>query len=331
MPVYSEFQSEGDAGQAFNQGQNAGMSMMERAQQMEQRGAQEERQKAIFQAAMPVIQAKNQADLATAHATINHVVQTQNLMTKAAQVSDTANTEFQDAQQLSDWTAKADALGALQAKYAWMGQLPTYKPFVDAINNARVEAHQSAMADMKLTGDLEIAKANNSTKQYIADQRAQGAADVANIRAAASTLNANARVNAPTDLVKNLTSVRSMILNGDDSGAEAMMGMMQAKAGVTPVHIADSLTKLADGEDKSAAVAKATGNDENFQKFSTNAQLLRTQAEGMLKKAATPTTPTAAPVSSATTSTPKNVTPEEYAKIPSGSKYWWNGQEITKK
>jgi len=331
MPVYSEFQSEGDAGQAFNQGQNAGMSMMERAQQMEQRGAQEERQKAIFQAAMPVIQAKNQADIATAHATINHVVQTQNLMTKAAQVSDTANTEFQDAMQLADRDAKANALSAVQAKYSWMDQLPQYKPFIAAVNQARVDNHTNALADMKLSGDLEVAKANNLTRQYVADQGVQKATDVANIRAAASTLNANARVNAPTDLVKNLTAVRQMVLSGDDAGAEAMTDMMQAKAGITPVHIADSLTKLADGEDKSAAIAKATGNDENFQKYSTNAQLLRTQAEGLLKKVATPTTPTAAPVSSATTSTPKNVTPEEYAKIPSGSKYWWNGQEITKK
>jgi len=329
MPVVAQFDSGGDAGQAFNAGQNSGMSMMERAQQMQQRGAQEERQKAIFEAAMPVLQADNAAKIATANATINHVVQTKNLEAKAAVVSEAANAEFQDAQQLADWNEKANALGALQAKYAWMGQLPAYKPFVDAINQGRIEAHQSAMADMKLSADLEVAKANNETKQYVADQRLQGAADVANIRAAASTLNTNARVNAPTDLVKNLTSVRSMVLSGDDSGAEAMMDMMQAKAGVTPVHIADSLTKLADSEDKSAAIAKATGNEENFQKFSTNAQLLRTQAEMQLKKAATVTTPTAAPA--ATTSQQKNVTPEEYAKIPSGAKYWWNGQEITKK
>lgn len=327
MPVIPQYMGSANPGQAFNQGLDSGMSMMERAQQMEQRGAQEERQKAIFQAAMPVIQAKNQADLATAHATINHVVQTQNLMTKAAQVSDAANAEFQDAQQLSDWTEKANVLGALQAKYAWMNQLPTYKPFVDAINNARIEAHQSAMADMKLNNDLELAKVNNSTKQYIADQRLQGVTDAANIRAAASTMNANARVNAPTDLVKNLTSVRSMILNGDDPGAEAMMEMMQAKAGITPVHIADSLTKLADGEDKSAAVAKATGDDVKFQQYSANAQLLRTQAEGLLKKASTTTTPTA------TSGTPKVTFPasREGKQVigPDGKKYViQNGQPV---
>ena len=302
MPVTSQYMGSENPGQAFNAGQSAGMSMMERAQQMEQRGAQEERQKYIFQAAMPVIQAKNEADVATANATINHVVQTQNLMTKAAQVSDTANTEFQDAMQLADRDAKANALSAVQAKYAWLNQLPQYKPFVDAVNQARVENHQNAMADMKLTGDLEIAKANNQTKQYMADQRLQGASDVANIRAAASNLNANTRANAPTDVVKNLTAMRSAILNGDDSTAEAIQTMMQQKAGLTPVHIADSLGKLADSEDKSAAVAKATGNDENFQKFSTNAQLLRTQAEGMLKKAATVTTPAATPTATASQS-----------------------------
>jgi hypothetical protein len=329
MPVTSQYMGPTNPGQIFNQGQEAGMSMMERAQQIQQRGAQEERQKAIYEAGLPVIQAANEAHIATARATIDHVVQTKQLETKAAQSSGDLNKEFQDIMQLSDYNAKDTALSGFQAKVAWLDQLPAYKPFVDAVNGARVQNYSGLMADMKFTNEKEIALQNNEVKRYQTDQRLQGATDTANIKAAASTLNANTRANAPTDMVKNLTSLSQMILDGNDSGAEAMMSMMQAKGGVTPIHIADSLTKLADSEDKAAAVAKATGNDEKFQQSSTKAQLFRTQAETQLKKATSVTMPTAAPA--ATALQPKNITPEEYTKIPSGGKYWWNGQEITKK
>ena len=304
MPfIAPQFEGGGDAGQAFNAGQNSGMSMMERAQQMEQRGAQEERQKAIFQAAMPVLQAKNQADIATANATINHVVQTQNLMTKAAQASGDLNTEFQDIMQLEDYDEKDRALSSFQAKTAWLGQLPAYKPFVEAVNGARVENYKGKMADMKITGDIEVAKANSLSRQTVQGMRGDTAENIAACKAETALSVEDKKATAAKELETMRGNTKSLIAGG-----------------MTPIKVAEAYTSLADSEEKNAAMLKLTGDEEGYKARIAKAQTLRTEAENTLKGSA-----------SASDSHQKNVTPEEYAKIPSGSKYWWNGQEITKK
>jgi hypothetical protein len=286
------------------------MSMMERAQQMQQRGEQEGRQKAIFDAAMPVIQAKNAADIATANATISHFQQAQGLRTRAAVASDTANQEFLDAQQLSDWTTKSDAMGALQAKYAWMGQLPEYKPFVDAVNNARIEAHQSAMADMKLTGDLEIAKTNAQARIEATTIREQGLLDATTIKAGAATQNAETKATAPTAELKNIAAYAKAVASGDDTSASMIEDYLQSKHGMAPTKVADSLTRMAANEEKLANIAKQNGDDAAYQLRTSNVDKLRTRAEGILaeqsKPAATPS------VSMPSTVAPTKVAPDAH-------------------
>jgi hypothetical protein len=339
MPVYSEFQSEGDAGQAFNQGQNAGMSMMERAQQMEQRGAQEERQKAIFQAAMPVIQAKNQADLATAHETIQNAVSVQNQRQQILPILAQARTEFHNNQFIPDINERAAANTQWLGKYAQIANIPDYKGEFDTYNHLSTQttqdqmkiatlANQNDMMSQKLKMSETLMGDKVASSEKIAGLKYQTNLDIANANIASRNLIASGKQGDAAAIQNDMNAINQNLAAGNQGTADTIAQAMQTKYGLKPNQIADSLSKLADGDDRSAAVAKATGNEENFQKYSAKAQLLRTQAEGILSKATTPVT--AAPVT-ATTSQPKNVTPEEYAKIPSGGKYMWNGQEITKK
>jgi len=181
MPVYSEFQSEGDAGQAFNQGQNAGMSMMERAQQMEQRGAQEERQKAIFQAGLPLLQAKNQADLAEAHDKMAQFIDLQDQRQQMLPVLSQARKQFHDNQLIADPIASAKANTQWVGQYSQLANLPEYKAEFDNYNHlatqaserldkiAFLKAHNDAAANklvppiVRLAQSYQDALANNPT------------------------------------------------------------------------------------------------------------------------------------------------------------------------
>lgn len=303
MPVVPQFESQGDAGQAFNAGQNAGMSLMERAQQMQQRGDQEARQKAIFDTALPLLQAKNQADIATAQATMAGFQRAQALRTKAADQADTAMGEFEDAQQLADWNDKADAMGGLQAKWAWMEQIPEYKPFVNAINDARIQAHTSAMADAKLNNDLDRTKMLTGSRETIAGDKLTSAEDIA------------------TDKAQSAERIATLKVEGDKS-IETMKNSvkMMLDGGMAASHVADSLTKLADSEEKNAAMLQLTGDDVGFKARMEKAQVLRSRSAELLKGAQNESRPPAA-----STSTPKTPTARDIQHLqanPESAKYF---------
>ncbi len=299
---------------AFNQGQDSGMSMMERAQRVQQNSEQEGRQQAIFQAALPVLQAKNAADVATANATLAHFQQAQGLRTKAAVVSDAANAEFLDAQQLADWNTKANAMGALQAKYAWMGMLPEYKPFVDVINNARIEAHQSAIADMKLHNDLEVAKTNAQARIDATTIREQGLLDATTLKTGAMLQSADIKANAPTAELKGIAAYAKAVASGDTDTAEILEDHLKAKSGMAPTRVADSLTRMADNEEKLANIAKQNGDEAAYALRTANVDKLRMRAEKLLIEPAKPAPTTQAVTMPTTTGSvaPTKIAPDAH-------------------
>jgi hypothetical protein len=146
MPfVAPQFEGEGDAGQAFNAGQNSGMSMMERAQQMEQRGAQEERQKAIFQAGLPLLQAKNQADLAEAHDKMAQFVDLQDQRQQILPILQQARNQFNKNQLIPDINDRAAAGTQWLGKYAQIANIPEYKSEFDTYNHLSTQTTQDQM------------------------------------------------------------------------------------------------------------------------------------------------------------------------------------------
>jgi hypothetical protein len=127
-----------------------------------------------LQMMMPALVAKTQADQAVAQGTLASAVVQQNMRANAGAQMGPATQEFTDAMQLADWNARADALAQIQAKYSWLGQVPESKGLDQAIDNARVQAHQSAVLDMQLENQREIWGQRTQATMYGADQRLSG-------------------------------------------------------------------------------------------------------------------------------------------------------------
>jgi trimeric autotransporter adhesin len=191
------------AGATFEPSQGADpigaiQSYMQRAQNYRAQQQQMDQQKAEFQAKLPVIQAAAQANIASAQASISNATRLEQLRAQAAAESPGFNNEFIEATQLQDFTMQSAALSQLQAKVAYMSLLPEYKGFVDTVNKARVDAHGSAIADLKLQDQTDAATA-----------AAQARIEAAQIAAGAKTTNAAtysssreriAQINADTKL-----------------------------------------------------------------------------------------------------------------------------------
>lgn len=178
----------GNMGDSFQKGLDRQQSMMERASRNRQNAQMEQMQAMQMQemrAKMPVIQAKAQADISTAQASIANNTQIELLRNRAAEVSPVANAEFLEAIQLADWDQQETELAKLQSKYQWMNVLPEYKGFVDTVNNKRVSAFQAATTDRQMQASIEQQ-----------DRQREAAREVAQIRADASIENTKLRTNA---------------------------------------------------------------------------------------------------------------------------------------
>ena len=177
-PTFEPESTPGAGIAAYSRGVDQGQSWMERSSQMatqeqeRQQRQQEIQRNTILQ---PVIAAKADADVATAHATLASVQRMQQLRAQAAIVSPQAEQELIDATKIPDFSQQEAALGTLQAKYSWMENVPEMKPLVDTINNARAKATTMVLANKHI-----------ESAQAIADTRAAGLVDSATTRAQAS-------------------------------------------------------------------------------------------------------------------------------------------------
>lgn len=214
MAVLPEFTPAGRPGEVadnFIQGRNATESWMTMAQQRRIREDQEQRTQDEFQAKMPVLHAQAQADVATAYASVQLATRMQQLRTQAGVLAPTANNEFLDAMQLADPASQFGALGGIQAKYAWMKNLPEYTPFLGAVDKARGDALQLATANnlaeatlqrtqMLTQGRVETANISADTRKDVATiaagARTEAAATTAESRQNVANITAGARVNA---------------------------------------------------------------------------------------------------------------------------------------
>ncbi len=165
MPVLPDFQPEnasyGRSGGAYIGAMQEGQSMMARAQAMQIQQAQDNRAQLEYQAKLPAIQAQAQADIATAHASVENAALVEQFRTKAASESKDLNDTYLKAIALPSFDEQASALSALQPRVAYMDQLPEYKGFVNAVNTATVRAHSSAIVDRQLNNKLDVQGAKN--------------------------------------------------------------------------------------------------------------------------------------------------------------------------
>jgi len=250
---------------SFDKGVEAQQSMMQRAsnlrqsQQMEQLRAQEIAQR---EALMPVVRAKAQADQISAVASIANNARMEHLRGQAAAVSKTANDEFLDVMQLADFDTKARELAGLQAKYQWMSLITEYKGFIDTLNDERLKAHGSAIADAHMDQQLEasqlgyeraieVAKIGAGSRQAVAETTAGSRETVAET---------TAKARAASDATRAAIS---------DENRAARVTLTKVKG----------LQQSAIQADKDAAKAAAAGDDANAAVYRKHAAEYRAAAE----------------------------------------------------
>lgn len=200
LPTFDPGQAPDTLGKLNLQAQSDQQSWMDQAQQRAQRQQQMDQQKQQFQAALPALVAKGQADqLASAAAIASATIQ-QNFRGQAATQMPQATQDFTDALKIPDFDMKANAMSALQAKYGWLGQTPETKPLAEAIDNARVNAHQEAIAHMQMQRQLDqtraIVEGRTTTANIAAGAKEQVADTAAGARTGAAQIGADARTSA---------------------------------------------------------------------------------------------------------------------------------------
>lgn len=266
-------------------GIESGQSMMQRASNLRQSKQMEEmRQQQLDQlkVMMPVIQAKQQADTATAAAALSISQRQQVLRTQAGVAGPLANSEFLEATSLADWNTQSFELARLQAKYAWMGNLPEYKPFLDAIDKARANAVTRAVTDQTLEARMEMAQtAADAGVQKVEAQQA-GATERTAMTADSGVKRAEIGADA-----RKATGTQSTDITDRMEFRAAQQSAIQA--------------------DKDASKASAAGDEANALIYRKHAQEFRDAA----KKAITKSEPTSFNVPNVTDKTASAVAPED--------------------
>lgn len=235
MPVLPTFEPggrPGEAAQSLVEGVNAGESWMSQAQNRQIQQQQAQDLHAEFLAKLPAIQAKSTADTVTAASSIALATRMQGLRAQAAIAAPTANNEFLDAMQLADPQYQFSELGRLQAKYAWMKNLPEYQPFLDAVDKSRGDAFHLVTANNLADATLERTQALVSGRQDIAETVAgsrQAVAETqAGARETAAEIAGKSRVDAATiratapknyELETTMKLMQDAIDDGDAEGA----------------------------------------------------------------------------------------------------------------
>lgn len=175
LPSFTPAQPPDTEEKIVRQAQGDTQSWMDQAAQRQQISAntdatqqQTAQRQQQFQALMPALLAKRDADVATAKNSVVSSVIQQNFDRDAANQLPQATQEFTDALKIPDFEAKATAMEGLQAKYGWLGQSNSGKSLATAIDNARMNAHQEAVTNLQLKGQMAIW--GNKTQQTFTNQ-----------------------------------------------------------------------------------------------------------------------------------------------------------------
>lgn len=236
MPVLPEFMPEGRPGEAadsFIQGRNAGESWMSMQQERDIREQQAQQQRDMFIAQLPAIHAQAQANVVQANAAIALATRQQQLRAQAAIVAPEANNEFLDALQLADPQSQFNELGKLQAKYAWMSNVPEYKPFLDVLDKSRGDAFHLATANNLAEATLERTKMLVEGRTAGIEQTVQGRERVAEIgasaRTQAATISGEARKTAAETAAESRIAVQAEKNSAAVGKAGASLADLQAR------------------------------------------------------------------------------------------------------
>lgn len=271
------FQPAAPVGSSVNaayQGIDAGTSLMERASRMQsERQMQQMREQQMQEAQilMPVIRAKAQADQISAVASIANNARMENLRGQAAAVSKLANDEFLDVLQLADFNSKATALAGLQAKYQWMSIVPEFKGFVDTINEERIKAHGSAVADANMERQLSQEDTRFERAIQVAEIGAGARRDVAAVGAESRENVAGTQAQSRETVAKVAGDTRRDIA-GDERGARVTLQKVRG------------LQQSALQADRDAAKATAAGDGANAEVYRKHAAEYRQQAEQAMQE-----------------------------------------------
>ena len=155
LPTFTPAGRPGEVGATFLNTLDKSQSLMERADANRRANQLAEQQRVQFDILKPVIQAKAQADIASAGATLANAKMQQDLRKRAALEAPMAQKEFESAMSVNipaaedpassealqpDWNGVFDTLQNLRAKYNYMSLLPEYKGFIATLDDASAKA-----------------------------------------------------------------------------------------------------------------------------------------------------------------------------------------------
>lgn len=237
LPEYRPTQAPGANAQNFLNAYEQTSSLMERKQRLQMAQENQDMERAKFQAYLPAIVAKGQADRDSAVAAIANTTRMEALRAQAAQSSTDYNDRFLNIMSIPDDKDRSDTLGAFMGEVSWLDNpaLPEYQGFAKAVKDERAKAFTMAATNLKLDQHLEELTQTNENRRVLEEMRSGARVETAQIRA-----------NAPTPVQKIADALAAAKENGDDE--EVVGGLRNA------------LEKATTRADRISAVEKAIAN-----------------------------------------------------------------------
>jgi cation transport regulator ChaC len=295
VPVNTYIPSQpGQFTQNFLDAREQTSSLMERKQRLAMAQEQQEMERAKFQAFMPAIIAKQNADMVSAAASIANATRMEQLRAKAAGSSTDYNDRFLNIMSIPDSKERSDTLGAFMGEIAWLDAVPEYKGFADAVKNERAKSFTEASANLKLDQHLEELTQTNENRRVLEQMKSGARIETAQIRA-----------NAPTPVQKIADALAAAKENGDDE--EVLSGLRNA------------LDKASTRADRISVVEKAISNRDAALKLGDRARAQVFQDE-INKATSFASDPINNPLPSSSGKASANEQPFKEMKLPSGGK-----------
>jgi len=295
LPEYQATQAPGANAQNFLNGYEQVSSLMERKQRLAMAQENQDMERAKFQAFLPAILAKGQADQASAVAAIANTARIEQLRSQAAASSIEYNGEFLNIMNIPDTKTRSDELGLFMGKIAWMDNpaLPEYQGFTKAVRDERAKSFTEATTNFKLDQHLEEQSQAWEAKKEMAQRNAVAAEERALIRA-----------NAPTAVQKIADALQYAKETGADS--ETVEGLRKA------------LAKTSARAEQMSVVERAISNRDAALQAGDRARAQVFQDE-INKATSFASDPIKNPLPASTAKTPAGEAPAKEIKLPSGA------------
>lgn len=237
-------------------------SYMQRAQNYRAQEQQMQQEKAKFQAFLPAIVAKRNADVVSAQASIANATRMEQLRGKAAETSADYNDRFLNILSIPDEKDRSDTLGAFMGEIAWLDNpaLPEYQGFARAVKDERAKSYTEALTNMKLDQHLQ------ETQEAI-----QGRVDKAMIDANARRDTTGMVVEGRRDTANIRGSYQQKIA---EINSDTRLSIEDKRAKKQGIQLEDLQNRAAEA-DQMASDAQRDGDVQLAQTFRQNAASLR--------------------------------------------------------